>query len=111
MVDIYRRTYGDDHDFMGVALSNVASVHMAKHDWAAAERELRDVVALFGRTLSEEHINTGVARIKHGRALLRLDRRAEAREETAAGLAVLAALGDSTSSWVRAAREDLAAAE
>jgi serine/threonine-protein kinase len=111
MADIYRRTYGDDHDFLGVALSNVASVHMAKQDWAAAEAELRDVVARFARTLSEEHINTGVARIKHGRTLLRLDRRAEAREETAAGLAVLAALGDSTSSWVRAAREDQAAAE
>jgi serine/threonine-protein kinase len=110
MADIYRRTYGEDHDVLGVARSNVASVHMAKGEWAAAEAELRGVIALFERTLGGDHLNTGIARIKHGRALHRLERRDEARAETEAGLAVLAALGDSSSSWVKAAREDLAAA-
>ncbi|MGQ0722938.1 MAG: tetratricopeptide repeat protein [Candidatus Eiseniibacteriota bacterium] len=108
MVEIYRAVHGEEHDVLGVALSNLASVHMAREEWSRAEELLREVTALFSRTLSENHLNVAIARIKLGRTLLRQGRGAEAAKETGTGHNILVALGDSTSSWVVAARQDLA---
>jgi serine/threonine-protein kinase len=105
--EIYRSVYGDEHDFLGVSLSNLASVFMARKDWPAAEARLRDVVGLFGRTLSADHVNTGIARVKHGRTLLRLGRFEEARAESQTGLDVLTGKMDPEASWLRSARQDV----
>jgi serine/threonine-protein kinase len=108
MVEIYRAVYGEDHDLVGVALSNLGSVCMAREEWGRAEGLLREAVAVLSKALAEGHVNTAIARIKLGRTLLRQGRLAEAAKETGGGHDILVALGDSTSSWVVAARRDLA---
>ncbi|MEZ5066357.1 MAG: tetratricopeptide repeat protein, partial [bacterium] len=111
MAEIYRHAYGDAHDFVAVAESNVASVLMRRGDWTAAEPRLRDVVDRFRRSVGDEHLNTAIARVKHGRTLLRLGRFDEAARESAAGRDVLLRLEEGESSWARAAETDLAAAQ
>ena len=110
MAEIYRRAYGDAHDFVAVAESNVASVLMRRGDWAAAERRLAAVVDHFRRSVGDEHLNTAIARVKHGRTLLRLGRFDDAALESAAGRDALLRLEEGESSWARAAESDLTAA-
>ncbi|MGO8788308.1 MAG: tetratricopeptide repeat protein [Terriglobia bacterium] len=88
--DIYRAVYGEHHYLLGTALSNLASVYMGRHEWTRAEEIFRQVIPLYTETLSANDINTGIARIKLGRTLLRQDRYAEAAAETRAGYNILA---------------------
>ncbi len=53
-------------------------------------------------------MNTGIARIKLGRALLRQDRWKEAERESRAGYEILHGKTDPSVSWLQAARQDLA---
>src|SRR5271170_6267000 len=57
---------------------------------------------------SPTHINTGIARIKLGRTLLRQHRYGEAEAETHAGYDILRPQMDSKVSWLMNARKDLA---
>jgi serine/threonine-protein kinase len=111
MLAIYRAIHaGEEHYLLGTATSNLASVFVAREDYARAEGLYRDAVAIFERTLSPTHLNTGIGRIKLGRALLRQGRPAEAERESLAGYAIVAAEAAPTSSWLVAARADLVAA-
>ena len=55
-------------------------------------------------------MNTAIARIKLGRALLRQRRWSEAETESLAGYGVLMRITDPSVSWLQSARQDLAAA-
>jgi serine/threonine-protein kinase len=57
---------------------------------------------------SPTHINTGIARIKLGRTLLRQQRYADAEVETRAGYDILSPQMDPKVSWLTNARKDLA---
>jgi serine/threonine-protein kinase len=65
---------------------------------------------LFAETLSPDNVNTGIARIKLGRTLLRAGRYAEAEQESLAGYEILAKQASPSISFLRAARADLIAA-
>jgi serine/threonine protein kinase/Tfp pilus assembly protein PilF len=109
VVDIYRATYGDHHYLVAIALSNVASVRMDKKDYDHAEQLFRDVVQRFTETLSADNVNTGIARIKLGRTLLRENKFKDAEVETLAGYDILTRQTSSSTSYLRAARKDLVA--
>jgi serine/threonine-protein kinase len=95
---------------VAVAISNLASVHMARADVMQAEQLYRQAIAIFTETLSPDHSNTGIARIKLGRVLLRQQRYAEAVQESLAGYEILVPQMDAGVSYLRAARTDLVAA-
>jgi serine/threonine-protein kinase len=67
------------------------------------------VVPLYTETLSANHINTGIARIKLGRCLLHQQEYAEAATESRAGYEILVKQMAPNVSWLVNAREDLAA--
>jgi len=109
VVEIYRSIYGDHHYFVAIALANVASQYMDKKDYASAEPIFRDVIRRLTEVLPPDNVNTGIARIKLGRTLLRQNRYAEAEEQTHAGFDSLSKQMDPTVSWLRSARKDLVA--
>jgi serine/threonine protein kinase/tetratricopeptide (TPR) repeat protein len=108
MVDIYREVYGEHHYLFAVALSNVASVYTSREQWPRAEKIFRQVIPIFIEAQSANHINTGVARIKLGRTLLRQARFVEAEAETRPGYEILVKQMDPKVSWLMNARKDLA---
>lgn len=109
VVEIYRSVYGDHHYFVAIALANVASQYMDKHDYASAEPIFRDVIRRLTEVLPPDNMNTGIARIKLGRVLLRQNRFAEAEEQTHGGFDILSKQMDPTVTWLRSARKDLVA--
>jgi serine/threonine-protein kinase len=110
MAGIYRVVYHDRHYLIGIALSNLASVHLARRDNPRAELGFREAIRRYDETLPPDHLNTGIARIKLGRSILRQNRYAEAERELAAGYAIVSKQTSPTVSWLKSAREDLVVA-
>ena len=67
-------------------------------------------MAVFTEAQGPEHLNTGIARIKLGRSLLRQGRYAEAVTESLAGYGIVKKLSEPGVSWLVNARKDLVAA-
>jgi len=109
VAEIYRSIYGDHHYLVAIALSNVAYNHLNQKEYARAEQLFRDVVRRFTETLSADNVNTGIARIKLGRSILRQNRFKDAEVETLAGYQILAKQTNPAISFLRAARKDLVA--
>jgi eukaryotic-like serine/threonine-protein kinase len=109
VADIYRGVYGDHHYLVAIALSNVAYGYLNKKDYPRAEQLFHDVVRRFTETLSADNVNTGIARIKLGRTILRQNRFKEAEQETMAGYHILVKQTNPAISFLQAARKDLAA--
>jgi serine/threonine-protein kinase len=109
VVEIYRSVYGNHHYLVAIALSNLAYNDMNKKDYVRAEGQFREVVRLFTETLGTNNVNTGIAHIKLGRTLLRENKFADAQVETLAGYENLIKQANPGTSYLRAARRDLAA--
>ena len=108
MVDIYRASYGEKlHYTIGIGVSNLGSVYLARNDYAHAEPFFREAIDIYLETLSADHLNTGIARVKLGRTLLRQRRYAEAEEQTRAGYDILHKQMNPSVSWLQNARQDL----
>ena len=107
MADIYRTDYGEHHYLFATALSNRASVYTAQQQWVRAEELYRQAIPIYIESQSPTHINTGIARIKLGRTLLRQLRYADAEAETHAGYDILSTQMDPKVSWLVNARKDL----
>lgn len=107
---IYRSVFGERHQFVAVAMSNLASVLVQRKDYRTAEDLYRRSIAIYEAVLSPGHVNTGIGHIKLGRTLLRERRYAEAVVESRAGYDILIRQTDPATSFIRAARRDLAAA-
>ena len=107
--DIYQAVYGEKHYLVGIARSNLAGVYMARKEYATAERMYREAATLFSETQGPDSLNTGIARIKLGRSLLRQGRAADAERESKAGYDIVARQSAPGVSWLKAARDDLAA--
>jgi len=108
-VDIYRAVYGDHHYLVAIALSNVAGISMDKKNYPRAEQLFRDVIRRYGETLPADNVNTAIAHIKLGRTLLRQNRYMDAEPETLAGYEILIRQSSPSTSFIHAARKDLAA--
>jgi serine/threonine-protein kinase len=78
-------------------------------DYTGAETDFRDVVNRFVETLGADNVNTGIAKIKLGRVLLREKQFQEAQEQTHAGYDNLIHQANPQISFLQAARKDLAA--
>jgi serine/threonine-protein kinase len=107
MEEIYRAVHGDRHYLIAIARSNLASVAMERKEYARAEAIYRDVVARFTAAQSADHLNTGIARVKLGRSLVRQHRHAEAERELLTGYEILVKQTKAPVSWLAAARTDL----
>jgi eukaryotic-like serine/threonine-protein kinase len=107
MADICRQVYGEHHYWYATALSNIGSVYTAQKEWARAEKQYRMVIPIYTEAQSATSTNTGIARIKLGRTLLRQNRYAEAETETRAGYDILIKQMDPKVSWMVNARQDL----
>jgi serine/threonine-protein kinase len=107
MADIYGSVYGSKHYLMGIAISNLASVYVARKEFARAEPLFRQAITLYSEAQSPEHLNTGIARIKLGRALVGQQRYAEAETEILAGYDILTRQTSPSVAWLQMAREDL----
>jgi len=105
--EIYTSVYGDKHYLVALARANRASVYLARKQFTEAEAQFRDVIARFNVALSPTHMNTGIAHIKLGRALLGEKRYREAVEEILAGYRTLSAQTDPSVTWLKSARTDL----
>jgi len=101
--------YGDHHNYVAVAVSNLASVYMDKKDYPRAEQMFRDAIRRFTETLGADNVNTGEAHIKLGRTLMREKRYKEAEVESRAGYDNLVKQTSPATSYIRAARKDLVA--
>ena len=108
MADIYRSVYGDKNYNVDIAIANLADVYLERKEYTRAESLYRDAVRRFTEALSAGDMNTGIARVKLGRALLRERRYREAEGEILAGTAILTKQTSPSVSWVQAARKDLA---
>jgi eukaryotic-like serine/threonine-protein kinase len=107
MADIYRTEYGEQHYLYATSLSNLASVYTAQQQWTRAEKLYRQAIPIYVESQSPTHINTGIARIKLGRTLLRQHRYGDAEAETRAGFDILRTQMDPKVSWLVNARKDL----
>ncbi|MHB1328071.1 MAG: serine/threonine-protein kinase [Gemmatimonadales bacterium] len=110
MAAIYRAVHGPNHYLLATALSNLASVAVERRDYLRAERLYREALEGYRHSLGADNLNTGIARIKLGRALLRQNRYRDAATESLAGYDILTKQADPAVSFLRAARTDLAAA-
>ncbi len=108
--DIYRSVYGERSYLVAIALANVAYMQMQQSDYVQAEALFREVITLFSTTLSPDNVNTGIARIKLGRTLLRAGRYPEAEKESLAGYDILSRQASPSISFLQAARQDLSTA-
>ena len=107
VVDIYRAAHGDRHYFVGVGLSNLASVYGRGQRYDLAEESLREAIELFEEALAPDHINTGIAQVKLGEVFVLDGRYAEAEVALRAGYETLRAQMDPSSPWLRNARAEL----
>ena len=109
MRDIYVKVHDGKHYLIATATSNLASVFSARKDYRRAEPLFRGAVRMYIDTQGADHLNTGIARLKLGRTLLRQGRYVEAEAETLAGYAIVSRQATPSVSFLRAGREDLAA--
>ena len=107
--DIYRAVYGDHHYLVAITLSNVAGIIYDKKDYPRAEQLFRDVVRRYKETLPADNVNLAIAHVKLGRTLLRQNRYKDAESETLAGYEILSKQSSPSTSFIHAARKDLAA--
>jgi len=87
----------------------VASINYDKKDYPRAEELFRDVIRRYRETLPADNVNLGIAHIKLGRTLLHQNRYQDAEVETMAGYDILTRQSSPSTSFMHAARKDLAA--
>jgi serine/threonine-protein kinase len=100
--------YGEQNELTATVLANLATVYLKQGHYARAEAMFRDVIRRDTAILPADHPNTGVARVKLGRTLLKEARYAEAETETHAGYEILARQTSPSVDWIVQARRDLA---
>jgi serine/threonine-protein kinase len=109
MADIYRAVYHDHHYLIGIAISNLGGVYLDRKQYRQAEAYFREAIDRFTATLSADHMNTAIARIKLGRALLREGRYVDAERESRWGYDDLLRQQSPSTAYIKGARQNLAA--
>ena len=104
----YRSVYGDQHYLIGLTQSNLAGVYAKRKEYAQAEPLFREALQCYARTLPADHLYAGITRIRLGSTLAGQHRYAEAKVESLAGYRIVMKQTRPSSSWLQAARQDLA---
>lgn len=105
--EIYRAVYHNRHYLIGIALSNLAGVYVERKQYVRAEQLYRDALQVFAETLPPGHLNTAIAQIKLGRALVRERRYSEAEGHILAGYGILTKQTNPSVSYLQSARKEL----
>src|SRR5690606_37960679 len=100
VVGIYRDAHGEQHYYVGVGLSNLASALRAGEQYEQAEAAMREAIAIFTEALGADHINTAIAQLKLGALLVVVGRHAEAEVPLLTGYDVLASQMEATNRWL-----------
>jgi len=108
---IYRNVVGDEHPSTAAGWSNLATIAFRKGETDLAEERMNHALEIYLAALGPDHVDVAFARIKRGRLLLETGRFCDAAAQLRAGLDVLEAQANPAMSWIRTAREALAAAE
>jgi serine/threonine-protein kinase len=106
---IYETVYGLDHSSTIDALASLAEVYLDEKRYAQAERELRDVIARFGRSPSADSLRVGAAHVALGETLGFERRYKDAEVELLAGYDMILKQAGPSDERVQAARSDLVA--
>jgi tetratricopeptide (TPR) repeat protein/tRNA A-37 threonylcarbamoyl transferase component Bud32 len=106
--DIWKRLYGDEHQFVAVSYSNLGSVYLGEKKYSDAENMFREAVRRLDVHASGT-ANDAIAHLKLGRALLRQSRFKDAEPETTAAYQYLLKQVNPSSGYLTAARKDLTA--
>ncbi|MEZ5293226.1 MAG: tetratricopeptide repeat protein [Vicinamibacterales bacterium] len=101
-------TAAGSHFQQGVSLANLGSVHLQREDYRRAQAIFEQAIAIYAEVLPDDHPNVAITRMKLGRALLRQQQFDKARSHLEAAERILAAQPGPESTWLKAAREDLA---
>jgi len=104
---IWRKVYGNQHQFVGLGYSQLASVYIDRKDYPTAEVMCRKALAIYAAVISENHINTATTHVKLGRILLRESRFQDAEAESMKGYRYLASHVEPTDSYLVGVRKDL----
>ncbi len=107
MIEIYRATMGDRHYFVATAFSNLANLYINMGEYRRAEEIMHDVVQRYAEAQGAEAMNTGIARIRLGRAIARQRRWTDAEAELLRGYDIVKAQADPGIGFLQAARRDL----
>jgi serine/threonine-protein kinase len=103
---VFRNVTSEEHEFYVHQLSNLGSVYLAQKRYGEAERVLRSAVARLSAHLPGQRY-TGLALIRLGATLSRLQRYEEAERHSAAGYRVLRNLPGSSAVELDVARRTL----
>ncbi|MGH9454035.1 MAG: tetratricopeptide repeat protein, partial [Terriglobia bacterium] len=104
----YRSVYGDQHYLISLTQSNLAGVYAKRKEYDRAEPLFREALQRYAKTLPADHLYVGITRIRLGGALAGQHRYAEAEVESLAGYRIVMKQTRPSSSWLQAARRDLA---
>lgn len=107
MIEIYRVVYNNHHYLIGIGLSNLAGVYVARKQYPRAEQLYGEALQVFAETLPPDHLNTAIAQVKLGRALVREQRYKEAEGHILTGYSILMKQSNPSVSFLKNAREDL----
>jgi tetratricopeptide (TPR) repeat protein len=107
MLEIYRDIYSGRHQFIGIALSNLAGVHLERGDPRRAEALFEEALQLYAELLDPNHPLIGIARVRAGNAAARQGRWRVAESHILAGLEILAKQSSPPPRWVEMGNSDL----
>ncbi len=96
------------HFQQAVSIANLGSVHLAAGDHPRAQAAFLRALDIYRGVLPADHLNIAVTRAKLGRTLLRQAQFTAAAAELQAAIPVLERQPGPESSWLKAARADLA---
>lgn len=105
--DTFAAVYGKEHPFTLNALGNLATVMLEEKEYSQAEERFRTLLKEYLEAARADPMQVGIMHIRLGRTLRMEQKYSEAEAEIEQGIQIIAAQGESNSSWMRDAHSDL----
>lgn len=109
VIEIYREHYKGDSYLLGVALLHQGAAYTGMKQYAQGERRLRESLRILRKMRGEDDVYTARAQLALGHVLQLEGHNAEAQQHTQAGIDTLKKVSPSSSVFLNAAAQDLAA--
>src|SRR6185437_16006715 len=107
MLAIYRTNYGEKHQFTALALSNLGHLYWWEKHYRRAEALFREALAIYTQVLPAGALNSAIAQLRLGRALLAEKRYREAETYSLAGYETVKKQVNPSSEYLRSGASDL----